>query len=149
MTVPGLLSDTLPGKAKPRTKWQSEMLIRRRVAVFRQQATEYELEVTIELVGSSANRADEVMQVPTPGCTPSSNRPRIRTSRHRQLSPPSQRVPRRTTSAPYTRTSSTGVEEDAAVRPTGAGVRHVTKTAVRDVLRWCQTCASIDPAPER
>ena len=68
MTVHRLLSDTLSDKARPRTKGQSEMLTRRRVAVFRQLATEYELEVTIELVGPSANRADEVMAVPNSQC---------------------------------------------------------------------------------
>ena len=151
VTVHRWLSDALSGKARLRTKAQSEMLIRRRVAVFRQLVTEYRLEVTIDLVPSAANRADEVTRVPNTWLQTTEQPPADSSDKLPPLA-----------AAAITASASSGdiraIHENIGhqgVRRTlwyarrELGVRRVTKTAVQDVVRRCQTCASIDPAPER
>ncbi|XP_043226913.1 uncharacterized protein LOC122384018 [Amphibalanus amphitrite] len=151
VTVHRWLSDALSGKARLRTKGQSEMLIRRRVAVFRQLVAEYELEVTIELVGSAANRADEMTRVPN-AWLQAADRPAADSP---DKSPPAAVAAITSSASPgdiraiHENIGHQGVRRTLWYARRELGVRRVTKTAVRDVVRRCQTCASIDPAPER
>ena len=58
------LSDALSGRARLRTKAQSELLIRRRVGVVKQLVEELSLAVSVTLVRSCENRADALTRVP-------------------------------------------------------------------------------------
>ncbi|KAF0302376.1 Intracisternal A-particle Pol-related polyprotein [Amphibalanus amphitrite] len=125
-----------------RTKAQSEMLIRRRVAVFMQLVTEYGLAVSVELVPSANNRADELTRVPgewlkvkppeAVGVVAA-----VRTARAEDIQ------------AVHESVGHQGVRRTwwYARRELGSGA--VTKSAVRAVVKSCQVCASIDPAPSR
>ncbi|KAF0313347.1 Gag-Pro-Pol polyprotein [Amphibalanus amphitrite] len=149
VTVHRWLSDALSGKARLRTKAQSEMLIRRRVAVFRQLVIEYELEVTIELVASAVNRADEVTRVPN-AWLQTADQPTTDSSKAQPVAV----AAITSASASDIRTiheniGHQGVRRTLWYARRELGVRRVSKPAVRDVVRRCQTCASIDPAPER
>ena len=149
VTVHRWLSDALSGKARLRTKAQSEMLIRRRVAVFRQLVIEYELEVTIELVASAVNRADEVTRVPN-AWLQTADQPTTDSSKAQPVAV----AAITSASAGDIRTiheniGHQGVRRTLWYARRELGVRRASKPAVRDVVRRCQTCASIDPAPER
>ena len=58
------ISDTLTGKARVRTKAESEMLIRRRLDTIIKLVKEYALSMNVSLVKSSQNKADRLTRVP-------------------------------------------------------------------------------------
>ena len=58
------ISDTLFGKARVRTKAESEMLIRQRLSMLQELAAEYRLTIDMALVKSQVNRADPLTKVP-------------------------------------------------------------------------------------
>ncbi|XP_043245437.1 uncharacterized protein LOC122393477 [Amphibalanus amphitrite] len=141
VTVQRWLTDALTGRARLRTKAQSEMLVRRRVAVFKQLSSEYDLVVTVELVPSAANRADELTRVPKEWIRTGSEQPTgvvaaVRTARPEDIM------------AVHESVGHQGVRRTwwYARRELG---KSVTKSAVRQIVRSCQVCASIDPAPSR
>ncbi|KAF0303839.1 hypothetical protein FJT64_024259 [Amphibalanus amphitrite] len=63
-TVHRWISDALSGRARLRTKAHGELLIRRRIEIIRQLVDELQLSVTIGLVRSADNPADELTRVP-------------------------------------------------------------------------------------
>ena len=63
-TVHRWIEDGLTGKSRLRTKAANEMLIRRRVNVVVELVKEYGLEMTIELIPSTHNKADVMTRVP-------------------------------------------------------------------------------------
>lgn len=63
-TVYHWISDALSGKARLRTKSASEMLIRRRVGTLKAIIEEYDLLVDVSLVASANNQADALTRVP-------------------------------------------------------------------------------------
>ena len=63
-TVHRWIDDAISGRARLRTKAQSEMLIRRRVDIIRQLVEELQLTVVVSLVRSGDNRADALTRVP-------------------------------------------------------------------------------------
>ena len=141
VTVQRWLTDALTGRARLRTKAQSEMLVRRRVAVFKQLSSEYDLVVTVELVPSAANRADELTRVPKEWIRTGSEQATgvvaaVRTARPEDIM------------AVHESVGHQGVRRTwwYARRELG---KSVTKSAVRQIVRSCQVCASIDPAPSR
>ena len=146
VTVQRWLTDALSGKARLRTKAQSEMLIRRRVAVFRQLVTEYDLSVTVKLVPSAANRADGLTRVPAdwlkvgsdraPAVVAAVNRP-VRPARAGDILAVHQNIGHQ------------GVRRTLWYARRELGRAAVTKSAVHAAVRTCQVCASIDPAPVR
>ena len=142
VTVQRWLTDALTGRARLRTKAQSEMLIRRRVAVFQQLVTEYGLAVSVELVPSANNRADELTRVPREWLKVKPTEAvgvvaAVRTARAEDIQAVHESVGHQGTRRTlwYAR------------RELGSGA--VTKSAVRAVVNSCQVCASIDPAPSR
>ncbi|XP_043199882.1 uncharacterized protein LOC122369303 [Amphibalanus amphitrite] len=64
VTVHRWINDALSGRTRLRTKAHGEMLIRRRVDMIRQLVDELELSLSVTLVRSAANRADELTRVP-------------------------------------------------------------------------------------
>ena len=136
------ISDTLSGKARVRTKAASEMLIRRRLSTLQELAAEYRLTIDVALVKSQANRADPLTRVPQrwldalrkeaepiePICAASMGEldlARIRTI-HRSCGHP-------------------GVKRTLYFVKLASP--EVSKAAVREVVRECEECQSIDPAP--
>ena len=63
-TVHRWVDDALTGRARLRTKAHGEMLIRRRVDIIRQLASELSLDLSVVLVRSTENRADVLTRVP-------------------------------------------------------------------------------------
>ena len=59
-TVHRWVEDTLTGRTRLRTKAQGEMLIRRRVDLIRQLGDQMGIQISVELVPSSQNRADKL-----------------------------------------------------------------------------------------
>ena len=138
-TVHRWLDDALSGRARLRTKAHGEMLIRRRVEVIRQLVTEFSLALSVTLVRSAENRADVLTRVPVEW---------MRSDK--------------------TTVAAAEAEGEPDVRPSIAdlhvsaghpGIRRtlyfarreldrvVTRAEVRDVVKKCDVCRCIDPAP--
>ena len=135
-TVYHWLTDALSGRARIKTKAASEMLIRRRLETVKSLSEEYSLQLYVEFVPSEENRADALTRVPKKWLTPQTSSPvcgaavstmdvvRIHeTSGH----PGIKRTLR------LCRMQNPAVERDQ----------------VRSVVRQCQRCQAIDPAPQR
>ena len=137
-TVYHWITDALSGRARLKTKAASEMLIRRRVSLLAALVTEYQLDVSVEYVASSCNKADDLTRVPqewlklrpgpsAAGCGAQtvSAEALIRTV-HESCGHPGIR-----------RTLYFTRKKDRTVR----------RQQVREVVRACEQCKSIDPAP--
>ena len=158
-TVHRWLTDALSGRARLRTKAQSEMLIRRRVAVFRQLVAEYGLTVTVKLVPSAVNRADELTRVPgewlraagtDDAAAKMSARPAASTNNVASVAAAVRKTARaENIMAVHENVGHQGVRRTLWYARRELGRAAVTKSAVRAVVRSCQVCASIDPAPTR
>lgn len=137
-TVYHWVSDALSGKARLRTKASSEMLIRRRVGTFTSLADEYDLSVDIALVPSSRNKADALTRVPQ--CWLRNN-----------LSPSVDGVCCAATAfdikQTHEKTGHQGIDRTLYFARK-AGIE-TTRDDVSRLIRECQTCQSIDPAPVR
>ena len=138
------ISDTLTGKARVRTKAASKVLIRWRLDTILKMVKEYTLLINVSLVKSSQNRADRLTKVPQ----------RWLDAIKRNTGPVQ---PACTASI-----SSTGLDQIKIVhRQSGhPGVRQTlyfmkqiaprfSKAAVKTVVRECEECQSINPAPVR
>ena len=135
-TVYHWLADALTGKARLKTKAASELLIRRRLETIRNIVTEYELDIHLMSVPSAENKADVLTRVPKKWLTSSDS---------------------------FEICALAGTEGDIAhVHETSGhpGIRRtlhlcrrldpsVTRKQVRQVVRQCSACQSIDPAPQR
>ena len=136
------ISDTLTSKARVRTKATSEMLIRQRLDTIIKLVKEYALSMNVSLVKSSQNKADRLTGVPQrwldvikrntgpvqPACTASVSSVGLDQIKivHRQSSHP-------------------GVRRTLYfVRQIAPGV---SKATVKTVVRECEECQLIDPAP--
>ena len=63
-TVHRWITDALTGKSRLKTKAASEMLIRRRIGIVTSMVEEYALKLTVTLVPSRNNKADNLTRVP-------------------------------------------------------------------------------------
>ena len=150
VTVQRWLTDALSGRARLRTRAQSEMLIRRRVAVFRQLVTEYDLNVTVKLVPSAANRADRLTRVPGDWLKvgPDSAGGGV-VAAVSKAARPARPARAGDVLAVHESIGHQGVRRTLWYARRELGSMAVTKSAVRAAVRTCQVCASIDPAPTR
>ena len=140
LTVFHWISDALSGKARLRTKASSEMLIRRRVGTFKALLDEYGLTVDVKFVRSENNRADVLTRVP-----------------HRWLGRLNEGQDRPVCGAVIDTLSAERImqiHEDTGhhgIRRTLYFSRRVCPAVcrkdVQQVVRACQVCQSIDPAP--
>ena len=136
------ISDTLTGKARVRTKAASKMLIRRWLDTKIKLVKEYTLSMNVSLVKSSQNKADRLTRVPQtwldaikrntgpvqPACIASMSSVGLDQIKivHRQNGQP-------------------GVRQTLHfVKQMAPGV---SKAAVKTIVRECEECQSIDPAP--
>ena len=141
LTVYHWISDALSGKARLRTKASSEMLIRRRVETLIALRDEYGLALDIELVRSENNRADALTRVPQRwlGRRPSE-----------ELTDPVCGA----AVGPLSAERITQIHEDTGhhgIKRTLYFSRKVcpavSRKDVQRVVKVCQVCQSIDPAP--
>lgn len=140
LTVFHWISDALSGKARLKTRASSEMLIRRRVNTVKAIVAEYELNVDIALVPSHANAADVLTRVPQKwikGFDDHSSKPSICVV---ACSMPPQRL-----RDIHEQTGHQGVERTLFF--TRKIDSNVPRSAVAEIVKACNTCNSIDPAP--
>ncbi|XP_043208454.1 uncharacterized protein LOC122374015 [Amphibalanus amphitrite] len=135
-TVYHWLSDVLSGRARVKTKAASEMLIRRRLETVKKLGEEYAMQLCVKFVPSAENRADALTRVPKKWLTPQGasmvcsavvTKPDIARIHHTSGHPG------------ITRT----------LRLCRRQSSDVTRAQVRAVIRQCQACQSVDPAPQR
>ncbi|XP_043192569.1 uncharacterized protein LOC122365419 [Amphibalanus amphitrite] len=135
-TVYHWLSDVLSGRARVKTKAASEMLIRRRLETVKKLGEEYAMQLCVKFVPSAENRADALTRVPKKWLTPQGasmvcgavvTEPDIARIHHTSGHPG------------ITRT----------LRLCRRQSSDVTRAQVRAVIRQCQACQSVDPAPQR
>ena len=147
-TVRKWIDDALSGRSRLRTKAHGEMLIRRRIDVIRQLVEEFNLTMTVGLVKSADNPADALTRVPKEWL--------------RVQDPEDDPGPAAVAAAANRRPDVDPAQIRAVHEATGhQGVRRtlwyarrdqdacVTRSAVRAVIRQCDVCQSIDPAPVR
>ena len=159
-TVHKWISDALSGRARLRTKAHGEMLIRRRVDLIRQLVSEFQLSLSVRLVPSAENRADDLTRVPKDwvrdetavddavSCDDSADGTRL-------CGVLTGAAARDGTEVEQVQSAIECVHEQAGhpgVRKTLHFARRelsrsVTRTQVQSVVRQCDVCNSIDPAP--
>lgn len=138
-TVHRWIDDSLNGRARLRTKAHGEMLIRRRVDVIRQLASELEVDLSVTLVRSCENHADALTRVPEEWL------------KSERLTVAAATVAKQA--------SSTASIADIHAQAGHPGIRRtlyfarrdisraVTRAEAREVVKQCDVCRSIDPAP--
>ena len=139
-TVFHWISDALSGRARLKTKASSEMLIRRRVALLSSLVAEYELHVNVEYVASASNVADGLTSVPC-----------------EWLKPVARQSSTACCAAAATESDTVRAAHESFGHP---GVRRtlyfarrqdatVTRRQAQEVVRTCEACQTVDPAPVR
>ena len=140
--VPKWISDTLTGKARVQTKAASEMFIRWRLDTIIKLVKEYALSMNVSLVKSSQNKANQLTRVPQswldaikrntgpvqPACTASMS----------SVGLDQIKIVHRQSSLPGVRRTLYFVKQIAP---------RVSKATVKTVIRECEECQLIDPAP--
>lgn len=139
LTVYHWISDALTGKARIKTKAASEMLIRRRVGVFKALVEEYSLNVDVQLVSSSENLSDELTRVPSRWLKMGNDDQRD-SVKHACVSAVTPEAP---ISEIHKATGHQGVLRTLYF--TRVKHPHVTHSQVEEAVRSCQDCQSIDP----
>ena len=152
-TVYHWLGDALSGKARLKTKAAGEMLIRRRLETIRCTVEEYNLDVSVHYVTSRENRADALTRVPQKWLSSASDESPLGVQISSAEAPVAADVA-------AVAASDDGQEEIQRIHTAAGhpGVRRtyyfcrraglaVTKSRVRAVVRQCQQCLSLDPAP--
>ena len=131
-TVEGWVKTTLSGERRVKTKGAAEILIKRRLGVLKSLVDELHLDIKVELVTSESNKADVLT-----------------------------RVPRKYKLSTLEEAASASVEEVGEMhRRHHMGVERswflakrmdedVQKEVVKEVVRRCRECQSINPAPQR
>ena len=135
-TVYHWLTDALSGRARIKTKAASEMLIRRRLETVKSLRDEYSLHLTVKCVPSVDNRADALTRVPKKWLTPQSD-PEVCGAAF--SAPDVVRIHETSGHPGIRRTLRLCRKHD----PT------VSRHQVSSVVRQCDRCQSIDPAPQR
>lgn len=136
------VSDTLTGKTRVNTKAAGEMLMRRRLETLRALVEEYALTMTVTLVKSCQNRADSLTRVPQRWL-----------EMHKKGGEPVQ-VSCATATSQLSKRQVTHIHQQSGhpgVKRTMYFARTVdptvSKELVKSVVRTCEACQSIDPAP--
>ncbi|KAK4294952.1 hypothetical protein Pmani_032459 [Petrolisthes manimaculis] len=138
LTVYHWLDDALSGRSRVKTKAASEMLIRRRLETFTAIVNEYSLCLEIQLVPSASNRADELTRVPKKW---------LSLANDNELCTVAATVSDQDIANIHATCGHPGVRRTMyfcrRLYPT------VQRQHVRDVVRNCRQCQSIDPAPAK
>ena len=137
-TVYHWLTDALSGRARIKTKAASELLIRRRLETVKSLCDEYGLQLTVKCVPSVDNRADALTRVPKKWLTPQGD-PDPEVCGAAFSAPDVLRIHETSGHPGIRRTLRLCRKHDPAV----------SRDQVRSVVRQCDRCQSIDPAPQR
>ena len=147
VTVHHWIGDAVSGRARLRTKAQSELLIRRRVSIIRQLVDELSLTLSVTLVRSAENRADALTRVPAEW---------LRDARGAAEGPAAAAA-----AAPCGGDRAVPSVAEIHARAGHPGVRRtlyfarreitggVARAEVQAVVAQCDVCRSIDPSPLR
>ena len=132
-TCKAWLDAQISGSKKVKTKGMAEMLVRRRLSLIGELIEEYGLHILVDLVPSQKNISDPLTRVPKPWfrTCPQIAAPAHLTSEISQLHDICHPGIKRT------------------LHLCKAKGLNVTKNLVRDVVKNCEQCQSIDPAPVR
>uniref|UniRef100_A0A5S6Q541 RNase H domain-containing protein n=1 Tax=Trichuris muris TaxID=70415 RepID=A0A5S6Q541_TRIMR len=141
VTVHRWISDALSGKARLRTKATSEMLIRRRVAIFIALIKEYDLEITISLIKSADNKADTLTRMPQQWLMTVATEPAPVCAAANEVDV------NNLIARIHHASGHPGVKRTLYFTKRVNSM--VTRRQVRNVVLSCETCRSIDPAPIR
>ena len=131
------VADGLTGRNRLKTKAANEMLIRRRVAIVVALVEEYKLRVTVSLVPSRENKADSLTRVPEKwlrrGEVPHAAGAVVEDSAFERV----KKVHHEAGHPGVRRTLYFARRQDGTVG----------RREARDVVRACEVCRSVDPAP--
>ena len=137
-TVYHWISDALSGRARLKTKASSEMLIRRRVALLTSLMAEYKLDIRVEFVASSCNLADSLTRVPREWLKPEVWRSSTACGAQATAGAVDVRAVHESSGHPgIRRTLYFARRQD----------RSVTRRQAREVVKTCEECLTVDPAP--
>ena len=147
-TVFHWIADLLGGKARLKTKAASETRIRRRLSTLKMLANEYELKISVHSVASAENKSDALTRVPdkwrnvgtedAPACAMAPVSEDGADDQDR-LVQEVERIHHASGHPGVRRTLYFARRAD----------ERVTRRVAQSVVSACQTCRSIDPAPER
>ena len=142
LTVYHWILNALSGKVRLKTKASSEMLIRRRVDTIKALVDEYGLALDIELVRSECNRADVLTRVSQKwlGKSNECDKPTVAVCGGAIESLSDERIARI-----HEETGHHGIKRTLYFSRKLSPA--VTRKDVRRVVKACQVCQSIDPAP--
>ncbi|XP_043206644.1 uncharacterized protein LOC122372990 [Amphibalanus amphitrite] len=155
-TVHKWVSDALSGRSRLRTKAHAEVLIRRRVDIIRELVTEFQLTITIELVKTDENPANVMTRVPKEwlrACRAEEEAGAITCAAPVAAAVVTDGEPTPPDTAAMIRAVHENIGHQGVRRTLWYlrrdGEQWATKPAVRAVIRTCDVCQSIDPAPTR
>lgn len=139
-TVYHWMSNALSGRSKLQTKAASEMLIRRRLSTLTALVSEYDLKVTVEFVNSSCNLADKLTRVPAGWL-------KQRTGNSDTMFGAECNTPGEIAKAVHEACGHPGVRRTLYFARKRN--RNVSRRHAQIVVKNCEACQSIDPAPIR
>ena len=142
-TVQRWISDAISGRSRLRTKAASEMLIRRRIGIVLSLIEECGLQLSVTLVPSISNKADNLTRVPQRwlrafAARPAAEYPVCAASSSRVANTEKIKKIHHATGHPAVKRTLYFVKRV---------IPEVTKQEVRAVVTNCDVCQSIDPAP--
>ncbi|XP_065668044.1 uncharacterized protein LOC136088283 [Hydra vulgaris] len=135
------VSDALTGKSRLRSKATGEMLIRRRLSVLQQLIEEYNVSVEVKLIPSKDNLADALARVRSRWLNKLTV-PECRNSCMGIVATKAESI-----SDIHQRTGHFGVNR--TLNFVRKAIPTATENDVRNVIKSCEPCQSIDPAPIR
>ena len=135
-TVYHWMTDALSGRSRLKTKAASEMLIRRRLETIKTVISEYQLQLEVKFVSSTENKADALTRVPNKWLSPNGKQP---------LCGAAAVVPECEIARIHQTSGHPGIKRSLYFcrRKFPA----TTRRQVQEVVRKCEACQSIDPAP--
>ena len=143
-TVSGWVTSVLERSHRVKTKGISEMLVKRRLGMIEKLASEYDIQLSVDLVSSSKNRSDALTRVPQYWLQ--KDRPKgtlTAVANAVQTQPLSIEMVRQSHEQHHM-----GVDRTIEVCEIQTGQK-ISSDLAKDVVRLCQVCNSIDPAPVR
>ena len=146
-TVFHWISDLLSGKARLKTKATSEMLIRRRLSTLKMLADEYGLDISVHSVASAENKSDVLTRVPEKWLGERTGEVPVACAVVGAERADNQNRMAREVERIHHASGHPGVRRTLYFAKR-ANVQ-VTRRVVQSVVSSCQTCRSIDPAPEK
>ena len=138
-TVHGWVNSTLTKEKKVKTKGAAEMMVKRRLGVLEELIAEFDLDVIITYVQTSKNKADSLTRVK-----------RVWLSSHGKVTGNETEVLESVCAGAIDLDKIHGMHHVGVDRTLFLARKidpEVTREAVQDIVRRCEKCQTIDPAP--